>query len=373
MVAGAEPQLSFIKTFRAMGLRGASDLVDATKDSAGKLRIVLAAQTIRGTVVEDPTSAAQLASLRAQLKVKEAQEKVSQVKGKKKGEGTEDIATALETVRSAKLLVDCAHKEVKDGGDKLKGALDAATELQATVKIAGKKADEVDSALKAVTDNKVSEQLENALKTLGEKMTADVNTQAQSLVSELDKIAQPLSETESKAKEFLSKAEAISKEAEKESHTQVPAVVAEAGELLTSLSTLAQAAKQRIETDTILSDAEDEVTALVKLLSDDGEDEPKKLLSDERLKKAEQWTSSDNKTKVRADAQKLVELAKEVLELIASGITAITKARAAATVTTGTPALTMEILECMLLGLQYNSNLKRIHRYLLKTTQEVPS
>ena len=50
-----------------MGLRGASDLVDATQDPAGKLRVVLAAQTLRGTIVEDPIPPAQLAGMRAQL------------------------------------------------------------------------------------------------------------------------------------------------------------------------------------------------------------------------------------------------------------------------------------------------------------------
>ena len=82
LAAGAEPCLSHVKILRAMGLRGASDLVDATQDPAGKLRVVLAAQTLRGTIVEDPIPPAQLAGMRAQLKVEAAQQKVSRFRGK---------------------------------------------------------------------------------------------------------------------------------------------------------------------------------------------------------------------------------------------------------------------------------------------------
>ena len=64
-------------------------------------------------------------------------------------------------MRVAKWLVDDAYDQVKAGGDKLKDALDAATVLQSTFKAISAKADEVEKALQAVTDNKVSESLQD--------------------------------------------------------------------------------------------------------------------------------------------------------------------------------------------------------------------
>ena len=65
----AEPACSHATTFRKMGLRTATDLIDAAKDGE---TIVAAAQAVQGKGGEDPTLLAQLAALRAQSKVKEA-------------------------------------------------------------------------------------------------------------------------------------------------------------------------------------------------------------------------------------------------------------------------------------------------------------
>ena len=242
----------------------------------------------------------------------------------------------------AKWLVDDAHDQVKAGGDKLKDALDAATDLQSTFKTINAKADEVAKALQAVTDNKVSESLQKALVALGGKFSIDVTKQAETLVGELDKIAQPLLETGQRAEEFQEKAEAVVQEASKGARTvepKVPTEVTDITGLLTKLTTLAENAKQRIAADATLADASDEVDALVKLLADDGDDKPKKLLSDDRLKKEDQWTGvgDDQKAKAYADAQKLVEVAKQISALVEAGDAAIKKARATATLPSGAP------------------------------------
>ena len=196
------------------------------------------------------------------------------------------------------------------------------------------------------------------------------------MVGELDKIAQPLLETGQRAEEFQKKAEAIVQEASKGARTaepKVPTEVTDITGLLTKLTTSAENAKQRIGADATLADASDEVDALVKLLADDGDDKPKKLLSDDRLKKEDQWTAvgDDQKAKAYADAQKLVEVAKQISALVEAGDAAIKKARATATLPSGAPPLTMEILETILLGLEHNPNLRRIHRYLREATAEV--
>jgi hypothetical protein len=346
--------------------------VDATKDPAGKLRVVLAAQTLRGTIVEDPIAPAQLAGMRAQLKVKDAQQKVSLVKGRQQNDSTDGIAAAMEAVRLAKWLVDDARDQVKAGGDKLTDALDAATVLHSTFKTISAKADEAGKELRAVTDNKVSESLKTALQALGDKFTEDDAKQAETLVGELDKIAQPLLETGQMAGEFQKKAEAIAQKATSVG-TAVPTEVGDITKLLTKLTELAQNAKQRIGSDIILSDASDEVDTLVNLLTDDGENKPKKLLSDDRLNKVDQWTAvgDGQKAKAYADAQKLVEVAKQISALVEAGDTAIKKARATATFPSAAPPLTMEILETILLGLEHDPNLRRIHRYLREATAEI--
>ena len=68
----AEPACSHATTFRKMGLRTATDLIDAAKEKLERETIVAADQAVQGKGVEDPTLLAQLAALRAQSKVKEA-------------------------------------------------------------------------------------------------------------------------------------------------------------------------------------------------------------------------------------------------------------------------------------------------------------
>jgi hypothetical protein len=319
---------------------------------------------------------AQLAALRAQLKVKDMGETASKVKGKKKDDDTADIMFALTSVWDARKLVDNAHGQIKAGGDTLKDALDAANSLQAKLKTASAKADEVEKALKAVTDNKVSEQLQAALKALGETITTEPNadSQAQALVDAMDQIANPLLNTESKAKEFQEKVEEINKKAVSGAQTDVPQEVKDAETIFTALTALAQEAQTRIKADTSLEDATDDVNELVKLLTHNGEDKPKKILADTRLKARDQWIAvgEDNKAKAYGDAQKLAEQAKQILDLTQAGAKAVKKARSKATSASAHPALTMEVLEVILVSLERNPNLRRIQRYLTLETEGVP-
>jgi hypothetical protein len=109
-------------------------------------------------------------------------------------------------------------------------------------------------------------------------------------------------------------------------------------------------------------------------LTDAGEDKPKKLLGDERLKKKEQWTSAgdDNKAKAYEDGQKLFEQAEQTLTLVQAGAKAVKEARAAAASAGAAPVLTMEVLETILRGLERNANLRRVQRYLTEETAEIP-
>jgi|GEM_PF-3413445 len=381
LAAGAEPEISYIKTLRAIGLRGASDLVDATKDEAGKLMVVLAAQAVQATVGEDPMPLAQLAALRAQLKVKAAQDKVDKVKGKTKAnsDNLDGIAPALAAVRDAKTLVDEALKNVKGGGDALKDALDPANSLQAKFKSAGEKADETEKALKAVTDNKVSDDLEKALIALGAKLSGppDANTQATDLTDALDEIANPLAETVQKAVAFQENAEAISKKAEAAVQPDgAPPEVKQAVDSLASLTSLAEAAQKQINADSSLEEVVVIMDKLVKLLTDEGDEMPKKLLGDEKLNKKEQWTAaiseSDKKAKAYEDAQKLMERAQQILAQAREGEKTLLKARSKASAATGgSPPLTPQVLGVILKGLERNPNLRRIQRYLTEETASI--
>lgn len=380
MAAGAEPCRSYVGTLRAIGLRGASDLIDATKDPEGKLRVVLAAQTVRGAMVEDPIPSAQLAGLRAQLKVKDARQKVDEVKAKQKDESTDGVAAALEAVRVARWLVNDASDQVKNGGDALKDALEAATDLKPAFNTVSAKADEVEKSLKAVTDSKVSDELATALQALRQAYTEDVVARADALAKALDRIAQPLLEVEQKAKEFQILADTIEqaarkKQGERDGQPNPPGEVNQAADRLAKLKESTEAAKDRIKADAVLgASAVDDVDELLKLLADTGTDKPQILLSDDRLKKESQWTEygNDQMAKAHADAQKLVEAAKQIVTLIDAGNTTIKKSRAAATFPSSTPPLTVEILETILCGLENNPNLRRIQRYLREATGEVP-
>ncbi len=379
MAAGAEPGRSYVSTLRAIGLRGASDLIDATMDPAGKLRVVLAAQTLRGAIVEDPIPSAQLAGLRAQLKVKDVRQKVDEVKGKKKDDSTDNVTAALEAVRIARWLGDDAFDQVKNGGDRLKDALEAATDLKSAFNTVSAKADDVEKSLKAVTDGKVSDELATSLEALGQAYSEDVVAKADALARALDRIAQPLLEVEQIARDFLTLAETIEREAKKKDgersgQPNPPSEVNDAEGKLSELKRLAQAAKERISADAVLADSSEQIDTLIKLLTDEGQDKPQKLLGEERLKKESQWTEfgNDQMAKAHADAQKLAEGAKEMVALVEAGNTAIKKARAAVTFPSATPPLTMEILETILCGLENNPNLRRIQRYLREATGEIP-
>ncbi len=379
MAAGAEPCRSYVGTLRAIGLRGASDLVDATTNPADKLRVVLAAQTLRGAMVEDPIPLAQLAGLRAQLKVKDAQPKVADVKGRETGASTDNIAAALEAVRVARWLVDDAYDRVKNGGDSLKDAVAAATDLQSVFKTVSAKAVDVEASLQLITDAKVTEGLATSLQALGQAYSDDVAAKANDLAKALDKVAQPLLEVEQKARELQTLAEIIEREAKKKQDERAgqpnpPSEVNGAADKFSDLKASVQAAKDRIKADAVLADSSEKIDALLKLLTDEGVDKPEKLLSEERLKKESQWTEfgNDLMAKAHADAHRLVEAATEMLALIEAGNIAIKKARTAATFPSATPPLTMEILETILFGLEHNPNLRRIHRYLREATAEIP-
>jgi hypothetical protein len=382
MAAGAEPESSYVMTLRTMGLRGASDLIDATLDEAGKLRVVLAAQAIQGKGAQDSLPLAQLAAMRVQLKVKDVQDKLAELnaKGIKANDLiSEDLASAPAHVQEAKQLVDTAYEQVEVGGNTWEHALQSANSLQAKFKTVGEKADEVEKELKAITDNKVSDNLLSALKALGETITTEptVVSQAQELIDALDQIANPLLKAESKAKEFQQKVEAISKLAESKQPSGVPQDVTRAAHLLSDLTDLAKKAQTQIKVDTSLRDAVDKVDELVKLLTDYSDGKPADLLGDTKLNLAGQWTgtgSDGKKAKAYEDAQKLAEaeLTKRILDLTQKGSLVVKTARAAATCAGAAPTLTMAVLEVILAGMERNPNLRRIQKYLTEETSDIP-
>ncbi len=382
LTAGAEPTARFDTVFRKLGLRGASDLIDATRTAVGKRKVVTAAQAVQEEAAEDPLVLAQLAALRAQLEVKEGQEKAGQAKDelKEKDENAAlepaartTITSAVAAVRGAKALANEAVKRVKAGGDALSAALDAANSLQAKLKTASEKADKVEKALESAQD-KVTQDLKDKTSAVADVLTGapDACSQAEALVGALDKIAKPLAKTEAKAGEFKEKAEAI-KEKSKSTQDDVPEEIEEAETLFNNLIELAQDAQKQIKADSTLAEVFEAVDELVKLLSDEGEDKPKKLLGDKKLKKKDQWITagSEGKAKSHSDAEKLAEKAAEILEQVQASAKAVEDARAATTGTAVGPPLTMEVLDTILEGLERNANLRRVQRYLTEETAGV--
>jgi hypothetical protein len=373
--SGAEPETSFAKTFRTIGLRRASTLMDMCKDEPGKQTVLLAARAVQASGVFDPLPVAQLAAMRAQLLIKDMQEKVVKVKDKTTSDGLDanlrsEIEAAISLVRNAKSLADQAYEQVKSGGDLLKKVLtNEADKLHIMLETAAAKATEVETALKAITgtDPKVSDGLANSLKALGDQVTSgtDANQRVQDLVAELNRIANPLTESLEKARECLKKAEEIQKAAE-EKKTEVPASVNEAADLLTTLTDLATKGKERILADSSLEAAKTASQELVDELKTDGDDKAVKLLSDDKLKKKNQWTEEgvDKKAKCYPDAEKLVKHAQAILKKAETAEGLVKKARAEMAISTAPVPLTLEVLETILAGLRGNANLKRIQLYI---------
>lgn len=374
LAAGADPDIQYVKIFRQLGLRGASDLLDATRDEEGKRKVMAAAQALQKPPAEDPILLAEIAALRVQRQVKDAQEKVSKAKDKKENdpldeETKKNITSAVSAVRDAKTLADQAVARVKAGDEMLAAALDAANSLQTKINTASEKANDVEKALASAQDKVVTADLAAKLKALWEALAGDqdANSQAQTLV---DKITKPLAQTKATAKEFEEKSKKIQETAEKP-QDKVPGAVAAAESLFNKFMELAKDAQKQIKADSNLADAIGSVNDLVKLLTDESADKPKKLL--EALKKEDQWTAAgDGKAKSYSDAEKLVEQAGEILKQVQATAKAVEDARAAVK-KVSVPPLTLEVLETILKGLERNANLRRIERYLTIEANEVES
>jgi hypothetical protein len=91
-----------------------------------------------------------------------------------------------------------------------------------------------------------------------------------------------------------------------------------------------------------------------------------KLLSDDKLKKKDQWTEegADKKAKCFPDAEKLANHAQAILKKAETTEELMKKTRAEMAISNAPVPLTLEVLETILAGLQGNANLKRIQRYI---------
>lgn len=369
LTTGAEPEKSYAKTFRTMGLRGATDLLDAANEPGGVKRIVSAAKAIGDFTAEDPISSAQLAALRASLKVKDAQEKIKQVsdnvskdenKEKEFKDFKSDIESAVKLAQESKTLADTAQEKVKAGGDVLKSALDAATSLQARFKGLGEKAGTVTEKMKEVDDKKkLSElsDLKSAISTLNQETTKDPDAKslAKTLVDALDKIEQPLMEVETSARGLEDQINSL--KTSSDGATDPINVPEKVGKALDELKTKAENAQKFIKEDVALADVTGDMDKLVGLLTDDSDNKLKKLTKKDKVEKEE--------------AAKLVELVKELQNHIKPVKEAIALARAKAAGAGTLPPLTQEVLEVLLSGMEKNANLRRVYRYLTHETMEI--
>ena len=383
MASGAEPNSSFAETFRTIGLRRASSLVEMGKDAAGRNTVVLAARAVQSSGVFDPLPVAQLAAVRAQLQIKEMQEKVVKVKGKTTSDNLDaalkaDIETMISLVASARSLADQAYEQARLGGDLLKDALsNQADPLKSVLKAADEEAKKAETELKAIGgDNpKVSEKLAAALKTLGDKLAGDpdANTRAKSLVDELDRVFNPLKETENKSSEFVGKAEKLQSLAQATS-TDVPAQVQEAIDILAALAKLTKDARERVKADASLADVLPTVSELIKELESGEDGKAQKLLGDDKLKKKESWTTegSDMKAQCAADADALVEVVRAIDEKVKSASAKIASLRAEKAAKGAPLPLTNEVLSTILAGLVDIPNLKRIQYYYRYEGRMIP-
>jgi hypothetical protein len=383
MASGAEPDSSFAETFRTIGLRRASSLVEMGREETGRDTIVLAARAVQSSGVFDPLPVAQLAAVRAQLQIKDMQEKVVKVKGKTTSDNLDvalkaDVETMISLIASAGSLVEQAYEQVRLGGDLLKDALaNQADPLKSVFKAADEEAKKAETELKAIAgDNpKVSEKLAAALKTLGDKLAGDpdANARAKSLVDELDRVFNPLKETEAKTGEFVGKAEKLQSLAQATS-TDVPAQVQEAIDILAALTKLAKDAQERIKADASLADVLPTVRELIKELESVEDGKAQKLLGDEKLKKKESWTTegSDKKAQCAADTDTLLEAVKVIEEKSKSASAKVAGLRAEKAAKGASLPLTREVLLTILAGLVDIPNLKRIQHYYRYEGRMIP-
>lgn len=369
LTTGAEPDRSYAKTFRTMGLRGATDLLDAAHEPGGAKRIVTAAKAIGESTAEDPISSAQLAALRANLKMKDTQDKVKQVsenvskdenKDKTLKDFKSDIESAVNLVQESKVLSDTALEKVKAGNDILKDAVDAATSLQARFKGLDEKAQKVTEKMKEVdVSKKLSElsELKSAINTLSQETTKDPDAKSlvKTLVDSLDKIEQPLTDVETAAKSLEDQIDALKTSADGSTDSvSIPQAVKDA---LKKLTETTQSAQKSIQADTTLADVVGDMDKLTSLLTDEGEGKLKKSMEKEKITKEEAAT--------------LVKLTKELWEHIKPVKAAIALARAKAAGAGTVPPLTQEVLEVLLSGMEKNANLRRVYRYLTHETMEI--
>lgn len=369
LTTGAEPDKSYAKTFRTLGLRGATDLLDAAHEPGGVKRIVTAAKAIGESEAEDPISSAQLAALRANLKIKDTQDKVKQVsdnvakdenKDKTLKDFKSDIESAVSLVQESKVLSDTVLEKVKAGNDILKDAVDAATSLQARFKGLDEKAQKVTEQMKEVdVSKKLSElsELKSAISVLSQETTKDPDAKSlvKTLVDSLDKIEQPLTDVETAAKAFEDQINAL--KASADGSTDSVSIPQATKDAFKKLAETAQSAQKSIKADSTLADVVGDMDKLASLFTDESEGKLKKLVEKEKTTKEESAT--------------LVELTKEIWEHIKTVTESVSLARAKAAGAGTVPPLTQEVLEVLLSGMEKNANLRRIYRYLTHETMEV--
>lgn len=391
LATSAELDSPYLKTFRKIGIRGASDLIDAAKDDPSKRTIINAAKALQGSPVEDPTLLAQLSALQAQDVVKDVQDEVTclneqleKVKDDSQGNGENNdavldenlkvnIETALSSVLKAKELVDYAHERVVAGGGKLNAALDASNKLQAKFTTAEIEVNAVKEALEKSSD-KDAKDLKKTFDSLTDAITnPDAKKQVEKLVDDLNNIAKPLATSKDEATKFKGKADELLKKSEELTSdlSNVPEEVEEAIELFETLTQKGKKAQEQIQADSALSDAVDEVNKLVNLLTSENKDNPRKLL--EAMNKVEQWkvASNLNKAKCYSDAVKLVKKAGNILDLVQTTTDAVEEAKAKIAGATTDPPLTRHVLDTILNGLERNPNLRRVQRYLTMAANQV--
>lgn len=379
LVAGAEKAPRFDTVFRKIGMRNASDLIYFCETEVGKRTVINAAAAVqvKGEAAADPLPQAQLAALKARIKVDSAQtdsEAVKTLLGTDTSisdEKKKKIENAMEVVREAKELVDDAQQKIKAGGSLLSSALDDANNLQAKLKSA---VDDTDELEKKIKEGTVNDTLKNALKTFGESLSGagdnDGKTLSKTLIEKLDQIEKPLSASQTKAEEFQKAAKAVQTDAEGGKKESVPqegpeSVVSAAGKL-TELTTLLENAKKTLDEDDSLSDPAAKIEELLSSIKDNETDgKPLKLI--EKLKESDQWTkeNSDKHAVAITLAASLVTECETIVKTITDAAKAVDTARleALAPASSQNPPLTMEILETLLVGLERQGNIRQVERF----------
>lgn len=376
MAAGAEADRGYVKLFRQVGLRGATDLLDAASNEAGKVRLLAAIGSLQSANAEDGLLKVQAAALRAHLATDQASRAVCAFKDQAAGaalgaNGKTTLKAALAGVRLAGERIDDAAGLLQKPADALAAAKKPAQDLLAQTKSVLALVKPVEEALKTAQDQYTAElvkSLQDLYKSLADGSSSAIQL-SQNLVDLLDRLAAPFSESDKLAVAFTEKCKEILKQAET-APAGPPAVVSEAAALQNQLLKALEAAKEILPKSSVSDTRLQTADQLIEGMTSSEESALKAILA--KLTEPASWEAEPGAQKIKgfALADQLAQKSAALQEQIQAAAR-ISGVESSPVVGDSPAVLSRAALETMLTGLERNSNLRRIQRYLTLETNEI--